>query len=89
MVGREKIQKSRWQDCSSYGYTFPGIGEVVGGSQREERLDVLKARMTEMDVEHAESDQDLDLRRFGGNKHAKFRPGFERIVLFITRYDEY
>jgi len=63
---------------------FPGIGEVVGGSQREERLDVLKARMTEMDVEHAELDWYLDLRRFGGNKHAGFGLGFERIVLFIT-----
>ena len=63
---------------------FPGIGEVVGGSQREERLDVLKARMTEMDVHHQELDWYLDLRRFGGNKHAGFGLGFERIVLFIT-----
>jgi asparaginyl-tRNA synthetase len=63
---------------------FPGIGEVVGGSQREERLDVLKARMTEMDVHHDELDWYLDLRRFGGNKHAGFGLGFERIVLFIT-----
>ena len=63
---------------------FPGIGEVVGGSQREERLDVLKARMTEMDVHHEELDWYLDLRRFGGNKHAGFGLGFERIVLFIT-----
>ena len=63
---------------------FPGIGEVVGGSQREERLDLLKARMTEMDVHHEELDWYLDLRRFGGNKHAGFGLGFERIVLFIT-----
>ncbi len=63
---------------------FPGIGEVVGGSQREERLNVLMDRMTEMDVHHDELDWYLDLRRFGGNKHAGFGLGFERIVLFIT-----
>lgn len=63
---------------------FPGIGEVVGGSQREERLDVLMARMDEMDVPHEELNWYLDLRRFGGNKHAGFGLGFERIVLFIT-----
>ena len=63
---------------------FPGIGEVVGGSQREERLNVLMERMTEMDVHHDELDWYLDLRRFGGNKHAGFGLGFERIVQFIT-----
>ena len=63
---------------------FPGIGEVVGGSQREERLNVLMDRMTEMDVHHDELDWYLDLRRFGGNKHAGFGLGFERIVQFIT-----
>ncbi len=63
---------------------FPGIGEVIGGSQREERLDMLKKRMAEMDVPEHELDWYLDLRRFGGCPHAGFGLGFERIVQFIT-----
>ncbi len=63
---------------------FPGIGEIVGGSQREERLSVLKGRMTEMDIPHEEMDWYLDTRRFGTNPHAGFGLGFERLVLFIT-----
>jgi asparaginyl-tRNA synthetase len=62
----------------------PAIGELVGGSQREERLDVLQARMKDMDV-HAESMQwYLDLRRFGGCQHAGFGLGFERFLMYIT-----
>lgn len=62
----------------------PAIGELVGGSQREERLDMLQARMKEMDV-HAESMQwYLDLRRFGGCQHAGFGLGFERFLMYIT-----
>jgi asparaginyl-tRNA synthetase len=63
---------------------FPGIGEVIGGSQREERLDVLEARMAEMGVPTEELNWYLDLRRFGGCPHAGFGLGFERIILFIT-----
>lgn len=63
---------------------FPGIGEVIGGSQREERLEVLEARMKEMDVDAHELDWYLDLRKFGGCPHAGFGLGFERMVLFIT-----
>ncbi len=63
---------------------FPGIGEVIGGSQREERLDVLKARMAQMDIHEDELDWYLDLRKFGGCPHAGFGLGFERMVLFIT-----
>ncbi len=63
---------------------FPGIGEVVGGSQREERLDVLKQRMHEMDVHEDELWWYLELRKFGGCPHAGFGLGFERMVLFIT-----
>lgn len=63
---------------------FPGIGEVIGGSQREERLDKLMTRMDEMHVPQDELDWYLDLRRFGGAPHSGFGLGFERIVQFIT-----
>lgn len=63
---------------------FPGIGEVIGGSQREERLNILEARMAEMDVDAHELDWYMQLRRFGGCPHAGFGLGFERMVLFIT-----
>ncbi len=63
---------------------FPGIGEVIGGSQREERLDKLVARMHEMDIPEEELSWYLDLRKFGGAPHAGFGLGFERIILFIT-----
>ncbi len=63
---------------------FPGIGEVIGGSQREERHDLLLARMKEMDVSEEELSWYLDLRKFGGCPHAGFGMGFERMVLFIT-----
>ena len=63
---------------------FPGIGEIVGGSQREERLDVLKARMADFDIPEHEMEWFLDTRRFGTCEHAGFGLGFERLVLFIT-----
>jgi asparaginyl-tRNA synthetase len=63
---------------------FPGIGEIVGGSQREERLDVLKRRMGEMDIPEEEMYWYLDTRRFGSCPHAGFGLGFERLVQFIT-----
>lgn len=62
----------------------PGIGEIVGGSQREERLDVLLSRMAEMHVPAEELDWYLDTRRFGSAPHAGFGLGFERIVQFVT-----
>ena len=63
---------------------FPGIGEMVGGAQREERLDVLQKRMLEMGIEEKELDWYLDLRRFGTAPHAGFGLGFERLVQFAT-----
>lgn len=62
----------------------PGIGEIVGGSQREERLDKLTQRMNEMHIPTEELDWYLDTRRFGACPHAGFGLGFERIVLFVT-----
>lgn len=63
---------------------FPGIGEMVGGSQREERYDRLMQRMDEMNVPAAELDWFLDTRRFGTVPHSGFGVGFERLVLFVT-----
>ena len=63
---------------------FPGIGEIVGGSQREERLDVLTARMAEMHIPEEELYWYLDIRRFGSCPHAGFGLGFERLVQFVT-----
>ncbi|MEL6865731.1 MAG: asparagine--tRNA ligase [Bacteroidota bacterium] len=63
---------------------FPGIGEVIGGSQREDRMDVLLDRMKGMDIHEEELSWYLDLRKFGGCPHAGFGLGFERIVQFIT-----
>ena len=63
---------------------FPGIGEVIGGSQREERHDVLLQRMQEMGVEEEELWWYLELRKFGGCPHSGFGLGFERMVQFIT-----
>lgn len=63
---------------------FPYIGEVIGGSQREERQDMLLKRMAEMEIPEEELWWYLDLRRFGGAPHAGFGLGFERMVQFIT-----
>ncbi|HWL00631.1 MAG TPA: amino acid--tRNA ligase-related protein, partial [Parapedobacter sp.] len=63
---------------------FPGIGEMVGGSQREERLDKLMQRMEEMNIPVEEMDWFLDTRRFGTAPHSGFGVGFERLMLFVT-----
>ena len=62
----------------------PGIGEIVGGSQREERLDVLESRMKEMNIPSDELYWYLDTRKFGSVPHAGFGLGFERLLLFVT-----
>ena len=63
---------------------FPGIGEMVGGSQREERLDVLKEKMAALDISEEELSWYLDTRKFGTCTHSGFGLGFERLVLFVT-----
>ena len=63
---------------------FPGIGEIVGGSQREERLDVLKEKMAELGIEEKELWWYLDTRKFGTCVHSGFGLGFERLVQFVT-----
>ena len=62
----------------------PGIGEIVGGSQREERLDVLEKRMAETKMNAENYSWYLDLRRYGGAKHAGYGLGFERMVMYLT-----
>ena len=62
----------------------PHVGELCGGSQREERLDLLKARMEELGMDIASYDWYLDLRRYGGCKHAGFGLGFERFIMYLS-----
>ena len=62
----------------------PGVGEIIGGSQREERLDVLRARMAELDLKEEDYWWYLNLRKYGGTKHAGYGLGFERIIMYLT-----
>lgn len=61
-----------------------GIGEIIGGSQREERLEVLENRIAEMGLEKEDYRWYIDLRRYGGTKHSGFGLGFERLVMYLT-----
>ena len=63
---------------------FPGIGEIIGGSQREERLDVLLKRMNEMGIDEKELWWYIDLRKYGTVPHSGFGLGFERLIMFCT-----
>tara|TARA_R110000787_G_scaffold43892_2_gene107486 strand:+ start:63486 stop:64928 length:1443 start_codon:yes stop_codon:yes gene_type:complete len=63
---------------------FPGIGEIVGGSQREERYDVLRQKMADLNIDEEELYWYLDLRKFGTAVHSGFGLGFERLVQFVT-----
>jgi asparaginyl-tRNA synthetase len=63
---------------------FPGIGEIIGGSQREERYDHLVKRMQEMNVPEKELWWYLELRKFGSAPHSGFGLGFERMIQFVT-----
>ena len=63
---------------------FPGIGEIIGGSQREERLDILQQRMAENGIDEKELWWYLDLRKYGTAPHSGFGLGFERMVMFCT-----
>ncbi len=62
----------------------PGIGELIGGSQREERLDMLLSRMKELGLNEEDYWWYIDLRRFGGTRHAGFGLGFERLIMYLT-----
>jgi asparaginyl-tRNA synthetase len=77
-------QDDNGKTVSAMDILAPGIGEIVGGSQREERLDKLTARMREMNIPEEELSWYLDTRRFGTVPHAGFGLGFERMVQFVT-----
>ena len=62
----------------------PGIGELIGGSQREERLEVLEARMKECGLKAEEYDWYMELRKFGGVVHSGYGIGFERLIMYLT-----
>jgi asparaginyl-tRNA synthetase len=62
----------------------PGVGEIIGGSQREERLDVLESRMKEIGIDPTDYSWYMDLRRYGGVRHAGFGLGFERLLMYMT-----
>ena len=62
----------------------PGVGELIGGSQREERKDVLLDRIHELGLNEEDYKWYLDLRRFGSVKHAGFGLGFERLIMYVT-----
>lgn len=62
----------------------PGVGEIIGGSQREERFDVLKNRIDELGLKYDDYRWYMDLRRYGGTRHAGFGLGFERCIMYIT-----
>ncbi|MBE6634499.1 MAG: asparagine--tRNA ligase, partial [Ruminococcaceae bacterium] len=62
----------------------PGVGEIIGGSQREERLDVLLARMKECNLKEEDYWWYVNLRKYGGTKHAGYGLGFERIIMYLT-----
>ncbi len=72
------------QTVAAMDVLFPGIGEIVGGSQREERLDILKKKCEDFNIPHEELWWYLDTRRFGSVPHAGFGLGFERMVMFVT-----
>jgi asparaginyl-tRNA synthetase len=62
----------------------PGVGEIIGGSQREERLDILEKRMEEMKLSKEDYWWYLELRKYGGVKHAGYGLGFERAIMYLT-----
>ena len=62
----------------------PGVGEIIGGSQREERIDILEQRMAALNIAQEELWWYLDLRKYGGVKHAGFGLGFERAIMYLT-----
>ncbi len=72
------------QTVAAMDLLVPNVGEIIGGSQREERIDVLRSRMEELELDEKDYWWYLDLRKYGGAKHAGFGLGFERCVMYIT-----
>ena len=63
---------------------MPGVGEIIGGSQREERYDVLVEKIRELGMKEEDYDWYLQLRRYGSTRHAGFGLGFERLIMYMT-----
>lgn len=72
------------QTVAAMDLLVPGVGEIIGGSQREERLELLEKRMKEMGLETGDYSWYLDLRRYGSVPHAGFGLGFERLIMYIS-----
>ena len=72
------------QTVAAMDLLVPGVGEIIGGSQREERLDVLERRIKELSMDISSYDWYLELRKYGGVFHAGFGLGFERLVMYLT-----
>jgi len=72
------------QTVAAMDLLVPGVGEIIGGSQREERLEILQNRMKESGLNEEDYGWYLDLRRYGGVKHAGFGLGFERVIMYLT-----
>jgi asparaginyl-tRNA synthetase len=70
--------------CAAMDILAPGIGEIIGGSQREDRLDILTQRMLQTGLNPEDMDWYLDLRRYGSVPHGGFGLGFERLINYIT-----
>ena len=62
----------------------PGVGEIIGGSQREERLEVLKQKILDLDMDLEDYWWYLELRKYGTVKHSGFGLGFERLIMYVT-----
>ena len=62
----------------------PGVGELIGGSQREENMDMLLEQIRKFGLREEDYSWYLDLRRYGGTKHAGFGLGFERLIMYVT-----
>ena len=69
---------------AAFDLLVPGIGELTGGSQREERSEVLEEKMNALGMEESNYGWYLDLRKYGGVKHAGFGTGFERLIMYLT-----
>ena len=77
-------QKDDGKTVAAMDMLVPGVGELIGGSQREDSYEKLAARMDELGMEKEGYQWYLDLRRFGGVEHAGFGLGFERLIMYIT-----